>query len=85
MATPKKGITAYADYDKTGRWMLVIEKRRGRLTLEEIKTAARDHEWDFYLLVLDCYHDENDIQDYTAEAVGDRVVLYRTDLLNEKE
>lgn len=74
----KKGITAYSEYDRCGRWMLIIEKQRGKLTLEEIKSTAREYEWDFYLLVLDCYHDEYDDQ-YTTNPDGDRVELYRTD------
>ena len=79
----KKGIEVHADYDATGRWILVIEKARGRLTLDEIMEAARDWEWDFYLLVLDCFHEE-DIP-YGCEAPkGDRAVLYRTDLLYEE-
>ena len=80
----KKGIEVYTDYDKSGRWRLNIEKRRGKLTLEEIKEAAREWEWDYYLLVLDCFHDENDIT-YGAEApVGDRAELYRTDLFYQE-
>lgn len=82
----KKGISAYPEYDKSGRWMLVIEKQRGKLTLEEIKEAAREHEWDFYLLVLDCFHDPADDEQYAAmpDRKGDRVELYRTDLLFEE-
>lgn len=79
----KPNVEAYSDYDPTGRWILVIEKRRGKLTLEEIKEAARAHEWDFYLLVLDCFHDE-EIQFDEPPARGDRVTLYRTDLLYEE-
>ena len=79
----KKGIEAWPDYDKTGRWKLIIEKKRGRLTLEEIKEAAREWELDYYLLVLDCFHDPDDIQ-YGEAPQGDRVELYRTDLLYEE-
>lgn len=39
--TMKKGITARSEYDRAGHWMLVIEKQRGKLTLEKIKDAAR--------------------------------------------
>lgn len=74
----KKGIDVYSDYDRQGRWMLVIEKKRGKLTLEEIKDAAREYEWDYYLLVLDCYHEECDDQ-FLENPVGDRAELYRTD------
>lgn len=79
----KKGIEIHTDYDNTGRWRLVIEKKKGKLTLEEIKEAAREWEWDFYLLVLDCFHDE-DVQYYNDLPQGDRVELYRTDLFYEE-
>ena len=81
----KKGIEAYVDYDKNSRWRLIIEKKRGRLTLDEIKETAREWEWDYYLLVLDCFHDENDCQYEEQPPVGDRVELYRTDLLWEEK
>ena len=79
----KKGIEVRPEYDKNGRWKLIIEKKRGRLTLEEIKEAAREWEWDYYLLVLDCFHDPDDIQ-YGEVPQGDRVELYRTELLYEE-
>ena len=80
----KKGIEVYTDYDKSGRWRLIIEKKRGKLTLDEIKEAAREHEWDFYLLVLDCFHEPGDIQYGYDIPAGDRVELYRTDLFYEE-
>lgn len=76
----KKGIEVFQDYDNSGRWRLTIEKKRGKLTLEEIKETAREYEWDFYLLVLDCFHEDGDVP-YGYEAPqGDRAELYRTDL-----
>lgn len=82
----KKGIDVHVDYDQNSRWRLIIEKKRGKLTLDEIKEAAREWELDYYLLVLDCYHDELDEQLYcTNEPVGDRAELYRTDLLWEED
>ena len=80
----KTNIEAYVDYDKTGRWRLIIEKKRGKLSLDEIRETAREWEWDYYLLVLDCYHDPYDIQYIEDPPPGDRVELYRTDLLNEE-
>lgn len=79
----KRGIEAHTDYDSEGRWQLIIEKKRGKLTLGEIKATARDWEWDYYLLVLDCFHDDS-IQFAEADPVGDIAVLYRTDLFYEK-
>lgn len=80
----KRGIEVYPDRDKTGRWRLNIAKKRGTLTLDEIKAAAREWELDFYLLVLDCYHDPYDFQD-GYEPEGDRAELYRADLLFKEE
>lgn len=80
----KRGINVRADYDKSGRWQLIIEKQRGKLTLEEIWETAREWEWDYYLLVLDCYHDPFEMQDFADEGQGDRAVLYRTDLLKQE-
>lgn len=79
----KKGIEVYTDYDKTGRWRLNIEKKKGRLTLEEIKEAAKEWEMDFYLLVLDCFHEEDVQYDYDLPK-GDKVELYRTELFYEE-
>ena len=72
----KKGITVCTEYDRLGRWTLVIEKEKGKLTLPEIMAAAREHEWDYYLLLLDCYSDGED-QFADEEPIGDKVVLYR--------
>lgn len=81
----KKGIEVRPEYDRSGRWMLVIEKKRGKLTLDEIKEAAREWECDYYLLVLDCFHDPDDVPLYGYEPQqGDRVELYRTDLFYEE-
>ena len=79
-----KNIEAHADYDKSGRWVLIIEKKRGRLSLEEIRETAREWELDYYLLLLDCFHDTDDVQYYYEPPRGDSVMLYRTDLFYEE-
>lgn len=83
----KKGIEVWPEYDKQGRWILKVQKKKGKLSLDEIREAARAIEWDFYLLVLDCFHDEDEemLPDGTFGApTGDMVTLYRTDLLYEE-
>lgn len=82
--TVKKGIKVYTDYDQDGRWRLNIKKQRGKLTLDEIREAAREWEYDYYLLVLDCYHDPDDCQ-LGDEPVEEWAQLYRTSLLYEEE
>lgn len=79
----KRGIEVRSDYDRSGRWCLIIKKKKGKLSLDEIKECAREYEIDYYLLVLDCFHDEEDIQ-YGEPPKGDMVVLYRTDLFYEE-
>lgn len=79
----KKGIEVWPDYDRTGRWCLHIKKSRGRFTLDEIRETAREYEWDYYLLVIDAYHDDEDQME--SGSVGDYATLYRTDLLREDE
>lgn len=78
----KKGIEVRPDYDRSGRWCLRMHKPRGKFTLEEIREAARDYEWDFYLLVLDAFHDDED--QLMESQTGDFVTLYRTDLFYEE-
>ncbi len=80
----KKGIEVSADYDRDGRWCLNITKARGKLTLDEIKEAARSWEWDFYIMILDCFHDQEGEMQFTEAPVGDCVTLYRTDLFYEE-
>lgn len=50
----KKGINTWADYDRQGNWMLCVGKKRGKLSLDEIKQAAQEYELDIYALFLDC-------------------------------
>ena len=49
----KKGIDAWASYDKQGEWVLNIAKKRGKLTVEEIEDAAREYEIGVYILFVD--------------------------------
>ena len=80
----KRGIEVYTDYDVNGRWRLNVQKKRGKLTLEEIRDAAKEVELDYYLLVLDCFHEECFDDQLPEEPVGDAVILYRTDLFYEE-
>lgn len=78
MAT-KKGIEVWTDYDLQRVWTLHIQKKRGRLTLEEITEACMDYEQDFYMLVI-CAMDRDVGQYYdTDDLGGDYVTLYRAD------
>lgn len=80
----KKGIVTTAGWDESGRWCLTIEKKRGRLTLDEVRQAAREEEWDYYLLVIDAFHDDFDDQFGENAPPGDFALLYRTDLFYEE-
>ena len=75
----KKGIKVWTDYDLQHVWTLHIQKKRGRLTLEEITEACMDYEQDFYMLVI-CAMDRDVGQYYdTDDLEGDYVTLYRAD------
>lgn len=73
----KRGIEVWTEYDELGRWTLIIEKKRGKLTLEDIMRSAREWEWDHYLLYLDCYSEDFEMQ-FVLDG-GDRAVLYRAE------
>lgn len=78
----KRNIEVWSDYDKGGRWCLKIEKIKGRFTLDEIIEAAREYELDFYLLVIDAFHEE--AEQFGEVQTGDFVTLYRTDLFYQE-
>ena len=79
MVATKKGIEVWTDYDPQRVWTLHIQKKRGRLTLEEITEACMDYEQDFYMLVI-CAMDRDVGQYYdTDDLEGDYVTLYRGD------
>lgn len=71
----KKGIEVWPANDKQGRWMLCIRKKRGTLTLEEIRQAAIEWEQDFYALIIKAI-DEDMEQYYDDIETGDYVELY---------
>jgi len=78
----KRGLKVWADYDKNGRWYLAIEKKKGKLTLDEIRETAMEYESDFYALIVEAV--EKEIQSYFDwDFDGDFVRLYRaTDFLD---
>ena len=80
----KRGIEVWPDYDTSGRWCLKIKKSKGKFTLDEIVQAAKEWEIDFYLLLLDAFHDESDNEQFGEVQTGDFVTLYRTDLFYEE-
>lgn len=75
----KKGIEVWSSYDRAGNWILCIKKQRGRFTLDEITDIAREHEWDVYLLPIDCTGEEE--PQYNEESPGDYIELYRAETI----
>lgn len=74
----KRGIETHSDYDNQGRWMLCIEKARGKFTLDEIIEVAKEWEEDIYALVIKALDMEYE------ETAGDYVELYRlSDLMKQ--
>lgn len=75
----RKGVESWTDYDAHGIWRLTIQKKKGKLTIEEIREACMEWGQDFYMLVL-CAMDMEMGQYYEFDdLVGDSVQLYRAD------
>lgn len=75
----KKGIEVWSDYDRQCVWTLNIRKKRGTLTLDEIRQACMEMEQDFYLLVIKAMDQEIGQYYETDDLDGDFVTLYRAD------
>ncbi len=81
----KRGIEAWSDYDRTGRWCLKIKKHKGKLSLDEITEIAMEYEEDFYAVIIKAISDDM-VQYFDVEDSGDYVTLYRaTDFLERRE
>lgn len=74
----KKGIEVWSGLDDFGNWMLKISKKRGKLTIEDIKEAATEWEPNYYCLVLKCI-EEDGLQWYDDDLDGDAAELYEAD------
>ena len=74
-----KNIEVWSDYDPAGVWVLKVKKKRGKLSLDEIREAAMKYEEDFYMLLIKAI--DEDISQYfdTDDIDGDFVTLYRAD------
>lgn len=72
----KKGVSCETTYDAAGNWMLIVRKERGKLTLEDIREAAREYEEDYYALILKCMSDGTS-QYWEDDLRGDVAELYR--------
>lgn len=72
-----KNIEVWSGYDPAGVWILNIRKKKGKLTLDEIREAAMQWEEDFYMLVVKAM--DMDVGQYydTDDLDGDYVTLYR--------
>ena len=77
----KRGISLTGGYDDTGIYTVTIEKKRGKLTLDEIEDAIRDAGADYfshYALLLNLNEGAMEGPGYWfEEAQGDRALLYR--------
>ena len=74
-----RNIEIWSDYDRAGNWQLHIRKKRGKLSVEEIRQTAMDYEQDFYMLMIKAL--DEDMSQYfdTDDIDGDFVTLYRAD------
>ncbi len=75
----KRGISIHADHDREGERFLVVAKKKGKLTFDEIKDAVIEYgEEDYYAMILRCL-DEDGSQYYDDDLPDDSVILYSAD------
>lgn len=79
----KKGIEMHGYYDVNDRWCLTIAKKKGKLSIDEIKEVLREYDEDYYLLVIDAISDM-DFQFDELPFQGDIVELYKIDSLTKQ-
>ena len=72
----KRGIEVWTGHDPEGNWVLHIKKKRGTLSIEEIRQAAMEYEQDFYMLVIKAMDEDMDQYYMTDDLDGDHVTLY---------
>lgn len=78
----KKNITHEIAHDPAGHQMLRICKAKGNLTLDEIKSEAKEYGQGYYGLVLRCTDDDKDWCWVDDIYQGDIVEMYDiTDML----
>lgn len=84
----RENITAKAWSDECGNDTIVIEKRRGRLTLDEVQEAVREHIFDrggaasengVYAWLFGVRQDTEIGSPFEEEPKGDRVEIFLTD------
>ena len=72
-----KNYDVWPDRDAAGAWCLHIRKKRGKLSLDEIREVAKDYEQDIYALIVKAM--DFDMEQYIEDLDGDFVTLYRAD------
>ena len=74
----------YAAYDREGRWFLTVEKKKGKLSIDEIIEAATSYDEDYYVLVLKCINVDG--PQFNEVTENNSVGLYKLDdFLKERE
>lgn len=81
----KKGIEVWPDWDSSGTWRLNIKKKRGTLSLDEIREIAMEYEQDIYALIIKAI--DLDMEQYFDDVdAGDYITLYSaTDFFRERQ
>ena len=83
----KKGIDVWVEYDKQSIWTLLIGKKKGKLSLDDIREAAMQWDEDIYCLPIVAMTGMDDAEfgfsvpnsDGTRTHYDDLVQLYRVD------
>ena len=76
-----RNIDVWSGHDQTGEWVLYVGKKRGKLSLDEIREAAESYETDFYVLVLDCTEKDAPYSDTVSVPNDDGTTTEYTDIV----
>ena len=73
----KRGIEIWPDYDRNGIWCLKVKKKKGKLSVEELREAAKEYDGGYYFLLMNCTYDDE--PQFEENDQGDFAIIYSTD------
>lgn len=83
MGRPKTKIEVYATHDSDENICYTLGKEKGKLKLDEVIKALREYESGYYLLLIDCFHEDDEPQ-YLDVPSGDQLTAYPAEDLFKK-
>lgn len=76
-----RNIDVWTGHDLTGEWVLYIGKKRGKLSIDEIREAAENYENDIYVMILECMDKDLPVYDTVSVPNDDGTTTEYTDIV----